>query len=130
MIPQNLNEESGGGLLIRDLLAVARWLTGNHTGTSSKYMLAVAICGQAIPQRFGDSTPQDEPDLQRCLALIELAPSVRNCFPVLRTASPVWAAFVDHWDEMAVLSEENDYAATTGRMNALRSSANTLLDHP
>jgi hypothetical protein len=107
-----------------DLLAVARWLCGNDTGVSSKYMAAVALAGKPIKSQWGDSTPQDAPDLGRCVRLIEKAPGVRDTFPALREASAVWAAFVDHWDELTVLWHHGGYHETTDRMNALRSSAN------
>ena len=124
MTPETAKETTEGGLSIRDLLAVAEWLMNGNTGVSSKYMLAVALGGKVLKSRWGDSTPSDEPDLGRCLMLIERAPSVRNCFPILRTASPVWAAYIDHWDELATIYEGHDYAVTTGRMRDLRSSAN------
>lgn len=115
------------GVASTDLLAVAEWMTGENTGVSSEYMLAVALCGQVLKSRWGDSTPSDSPDLGRCVTLIEKAPSVRNCFAVLRTASPVWAAYVDHWDELADLWHNGDYHLTTGRMKDLRASANKAL---
>jgi hypothetical protein len=105
------------------LLAVAEWLTGDDTGISSKYMASVAIAGKVTKSRIGDSTPSDAPDLGRCVRLLEKAPGVREAFPVLRTASPVWAAYVDHWDELTGLFHLGCYGATTARMVALRSSA-------
>ena len=107
-----------------DLLAVAEWLTGRDTGVSSKYMASVAIAGKVTKSYWLDVTPSDAPDLGRCVRLIEKAPTVRNCFPILRQASPVWAAYVDHWDELTTLWHQGDYHITTGRMRDLRSSAN------
>jgi hypothetical protein len=124
MTPRTVKETTEGGLLIRDLLAVADWMTNGNKGVSSEYLLAVALGGKVLKSRWGDSTPFDEPDLGRCLMLIERAPSVRNCFPILRTASPVWATYIDHWDELAELHSHFDYGATTARMRALRSLAN------
>ena len=115
---------SGAALPGHDLLAVAEWLTGRDTGVSSKYMASVAIAGKVTKSEWPDATPSDAPDLGRCVRLIEKAPTVRNCFPILRQASPVWAAYVDHWDELTTLWHQGDYHATTGRMRELRSSAN------
>jgi len=124
------NDSAGSGCSSHDLLAVGKWLTTGATGVSSTYMLAVALAGEVVPTKWGDSTPSDEPDLGRCLMLIELAPSVRNCFPILRNASPVWATYIDHWDELAELYAHFDYGATTARMRALRSSANVKAARP
>ena len=117
-------DSAAGTVASHDLLAVAEWLTTGSTGVSSKYMLAVALCGQVVKSKWGDSTPSDEPDLGRCVMLIQRVPSVRECFPVLREASPVWAAYIDHWDELTALYEQYDYGATTARMRELRRSAN------
>jgi hypothetical protein len=118
------NTGAAQSLTHSDLLAVAEWLTGDDTGVSSKYMASVAIAGSALKSRWGDSTPSDAPDLGRCVRLIEKAPTVRSCFPILRQASPVWAAYVDHWDELTTLWHQGDYHVTTDRMRDLRSSAN------
>ncbi len=127
MKPPQINQQNDGlPLSTSDLLAVGKWLTSGATGVSSTYMLAVALAGEVLPTKWGDSTPGDEPDLGRCLMLIERVPGVRNCFPILRTASPVWAAYIDHWDELAKIYEGHDYAVTTGRMRDLRSSANEI----
>lgn len=120
------DEARNGGLRSTDLLAVAEWLTGDDTGVSSKYMASVAIAGQVTKSRWFDATPGDAPDLGRCVRLIEKAPGVRDAFPVLRNASPVWAAYVDHWDELTALWHQGDYRVTTDRMHALRDSANAI----
>ncbi len=108
-----------------DLLAVAEWLTGEDTGISSKYMAAVAICGKVIKSRWIDPTPSDAPDLGRCVRLVEKCPAIRETFPVLRHASKVWAAHLDHWDELVALYKQGNYTRTTARMRELRASANT-----
>jgi hypothetical protein len=119
-------QEGGLPLSTSDLLAVAEWLTGRDTGVSSKYMASVAIAGKVTKSDWLDATPSDAPDLGRCVRLIEKAPTVRNCFQILRKASPVWAAYMDHWDELTTLWHQGDYHVTTGRMRDLRSSANQL----
>jgi hypothetical protein len=125
--PQNPDNTPEGGLSRIDLLTVAEWLTGRDTGVSSKYMASVAIAGKVTKSAWIDATPSDAPDLGRCVRLIEKAPTVRNCFPILREASPVWAAYVDHWEELTTLWHQGDYHVTTGRMRDLRSSANSKL---
>jgi hypothetical protein len=111
MKPPETHQQDGGlPLSTSDLLAVAEWLTGRDTGVSSKYMASVAISGKVTKSDWLDPTPSDAPDLGRCVRLIEKAPTVRNCFPILRQASSVW--------------HQGDYHITTGRMRDLRSSAN------
>jgi hypothetical protein len=131
MKPQETYKQDGGlPLSTSDLLAVAEWLTGRDIGVSSKYMASVAIAGKVTKSEWLDATPSDAPDLGRCVRLIEKAPTVRNCFPILRQASAVWAAYVDHWDELTTLWHQGDYHVTTGRMRDLRSSANVESIHP
>lgn len=107
-----------------DLLAVAEWLTGDDTGLSSKYMAAVAIGGKVTKSSWCDPTPSDAHDLGRCVRLVEKCPAIRETFPVLRQASKVWAAYLDHWDELVALYKQDDYAITTARMRELSASAN------
>lgn len=118
---KNTDNEHARSLRSTDWLAVAEWLVGSDTGISSTYMAAVAIGGGVLKR---DATPSDAPDLGRCVRLIEKAPSVRNAFPILRMASPVWETYVDHWDELTKLWHEDNYDVTTRRMNELRASAN------
>ena len=105
-----------------DLLAVAEWMTGPDTGTCAQYLLAVALCGQTLRSRWGDVAPSDSVDFGRCVNLIKKVPSVRDCFPVLRGASAVWAAHIDHWDELVALLAEGDHLAVTSRLKELKSA--------
>jgi len=77
--------------------ALAQWFIGNDTGNSSKYMAAVFLAGKRLD---GYSEPRDSHDLGRCIRLIEAVPEVKGCFPILRTVSPTWGTFIDHWDEL------------------------------
>jgi hypothetical protein len=129
-LPETHQQDGGLPLSTSDLLAVAVWLTGRDTGVSSKYMASVAIAGKVTKSEWLDATPSDAPDLGRCVRLIEKAPTVRNCFPILRQASAVWAAYVEHWDELTTLWHQGDYLVTTGRMRDLRSSANVKVHTP
>ena len=126
MKPPQINDQGTLPLSSSDMLAVAEWLTSGVTGVSSTYMLAVALAGEVTKSEWLDatSTPSDAPDLGRCVRLIEKAPTVRNCFPILRQASAVWASYIDNWDELTTLWRQGNHAVTTGRMRDLRSSAN------
>lgn len=109
-----------------DLSSIADWLVGYRAGVSSKYMAACAIAGKVIEATRDDSHPWDAADLGRCIRLVEKCPAVREAFPVLRQASSVWAAHVDHWDELVALYKQGNYANTTARMRELRQAAHVL----
>ena len=128
MKPPQINDQGGLPLSTIDLLAVAEFLASRDTGVSSQYMASVAIAGKVTKSEWLDATPSDASDLGRCVRLIEKAPTVRNCFPILRTASPAWASYIDHWDELTTLFRQGNHAVTTGRMRDIRSSANVRGD--
>lgn len=112
-----------------DLFAVAEWLLGDDTGISSKQIAATWIAGKVVKSKWhGAGTPGDAPDLGRCMRLLEKAPAVRDCFPMLRQTSPFWAALVDHWDELTELHTGTPspkwYVVVTDRMRELSASAN------
>lgn len=113
-----------------DLLAVAEWIVGGDTGSSSKYMLATALAGAAPKCRWGVEYPRDCSDLGRCIRLIQAAPSVRNALPILAEASPKWAVLAADWDALVALHDgtpETDYKrarVVSSRMQVLFDSAN------
>jgi hypothetical protein len=116
-----------------DLLAVAAWIVGDDTGSSSKYMLATALAGIAPPAKFGPSWPRDAADLGRCLRLIERAPSVASALPVLAECSPKWKALAEGWGELTKLFSETDdkdeyrWRVVTSAMDRMIRSANNEL---
>lgn len=117
---------SSPSLSSTDLRAIAEWLIGPNTGTSSKFMAATVIAalgGGGIADPMSGHTPRDAADLGRCIRLIERVPGVRSFLPVLRQASPVWRAYVDAWDELTALWHDGDYQITTFRMDQLRADA-------
>ncbi len=106
--------------------AIGEWLMSENTGVSSKYIASVYLSGKVLRSMWSDTTPSDSPDLGRCVRLIEQLPRVRDCFPVLREASPVWRIYVDHWDKLTALWNLNNYYDTTNKMRELRK----LASHP
>jgi hypothetical protein len=58
--------------------------------------------------------PLDPGDLRRCVLLLEAVPELRRRFGRLRRVSPLWARYVDHWDELVDLLAE-EAAEGTGR---------------
>lgn len=102
---------------------LGEWFISRDTGVSSEYMAAVHIEGRILPSLWGDSSPGDAPDLGRCVRLVEKVPAIKDSFPIIRQASPVWASYIDNWDELTELWHRNDYNLTTRLMNELRKAA-------
>ena len=125
------NSLAGSGCSSHDLLAVAGWLVGNDTGSSSKWLAATAIAGAIPESKYAPSYPRDASDLGRCIRLIESAPSVRNALPLLAAACEKWAALVGKWDVLTTIhnqTPENDsyrWRVVTSQMDLLFRPANS-----
>lgn len=136
---QNTNmkndSNAGSGCSSHDLLAVAGWLVGNDTGSSSKWLAATAIAGSVPESKYAPSYPRDASDLGRCIRLIEAAPSVRNAFPLLAAACGKWAVLIEKWDALTTIytqTPENEsyrWRVVTSQMDMLFRSANAA-GHP
>jgi hypothetical protein len=64
--------------------------------------------------KYSPHTPSDPDDFQRCERLLRRVPEFRERLNEMREASPIWAALVDHWDEIAALVEEEIPGVYTG----------------
>lgn len=130
------NSNAGSGCSSHDLLAVAGWIVGNDTGSSSQWLAATAIAGAIPESKYAPSYPRDAADLGRCIRLIAAAPSVRNAFPLLAAACEKWAALIGKWDALTVLhneTPENDsyrWRVVTSQMEMLFRSANVSDQRP
>lgn len=113
-----------------DLFAVAEWIVGGDTRSSSEYMMATALAGTAPKCKWGVQYPHDCADLGRCIRLVQKVPSVRSALPILAAASPQWAALAPEWDALVTLHDktaEADYKRArivSSRMRVLFASAN------
>lgn len=100
-------------------LAVANWARGRDTGLSSIALARVATGGTCTDWEH----PADGGDLGRCIRLLERAPAVRDHFSKVRKVGPMWAAVIDHWDELtSIYASElptNRFPKTYARMNEL-----------
>jgi hypothetical protein len=73
------------------------WVVGEDTGISSK-----AIWAKMMGTRRRDSChPWDPDDLGRCLRLLEAVPEWKPRLSEMADVSPIWAALVARWDEIA-----------------------------
>lgn len=108
----------------KDRIALAKWYVGNDTGISSKAMAAVYLAGTDVFDKGTDNTPRDAPDLGRCVRLVALCPDIiKVAFPILRTMHPVWAAYVDNWNDLVLIHSIGDHHKTTELMDKLREAA-------
>jgi hypothetical protein len=80
---------------------LGRWLMVGERGMSSEAIVMNLRPGLAVGRRRDKlAHPHDPDDLKRCLMLLEDVPELVPDFPRMREVSPVWAALVDHWDEL------------------------------
>jgi hypothetical protein len=79
------------------------WLARGERGISSNTMLEVITGRTATRQPFGMSHPYDPEDFRRCHLLLQAVPELREGFPKLAAHNAVWAALVEHWDELTAL---------------------------
>ena len=91
--------------------AALRWLRNRDTGTSSLVIYEVMTGHkQALP--VGHGHPWDPSDFGRCFRLLKLVPEWRNRLHEVAERFPSWSPFVERWDEMERLYEEE---APSGR---------------
>jgi hypothetical protein len=82
---------------MKDLSPLIDWLTARNTGTSSMNMARVHA---GLPMRPTNQPPGDINDFRRCADLLERVPEVRESLPAIAACSPVWARFVERWEEL------------------------------
>lgn len=80
-------------------LTITQWMVTGRVGNSSKFLAAVTLGLETEDRSW--TWPLDPDDLTRCQRLVELCPAVHRVgFPRAAASHPVWAALVDHWDEL------------------------------
>lgn len=87
--------------LVREELALADWLLGDDTGTSSKWMAHVLLGGP----KCEDDWPWDDDDFGRCSRLLSRFPAARTRLSEMttrgsRSSRKVWRGLVAQWDEL------------------------------
>ena len=79
--------------------AVIEWMANGEVGSSSEAMAFWLAFGK-MPRNDWHSYPHDPDDFDRCLKLLQRAPALRERLHMMRGVSAVWAAIVDHWNEI------------------------------
>lgn len=75
------------------------WLAGGERGVSSNSIVQ-HLTGIPAAGRHGMGHPYDPDDLDRCLKLLCKVPELAAEIDGMATASPEWAALIEHWDEI------------------------------
>ena len=83
----------------RNMPGLLEWLAGGQRGISSNSIVQ-HLTGIPATQGWGIDTPHDPADFDRCLQLLEAVPMLRLLMPRMATASPLWSALTEHWDEI------------------------------
>ena len=93
--------------------AVVEWIRNGQRGLSSE-----ALCKHFFgePADAGEHHPVDLADLNRCLVFLDAAFGTRTPVQIdsVRSISPHWSAYVDHWDELVSLFEKETQGAKGG----------------
>lgn len=96
-------------LSLEDYRALLAWALSGDTGMSSETMVA-RMTGMNSTRA---DRPHDLDDFGRCYRLLQRVPALRPLLPRMTEVSPVWAALVNHWEEI-----ETAYAAYVDVCNA------------
>lgn len=85
--------------------AAIQWLALGERGVSSEAIFAKLTGIPVRDYRWLNTHPHDPDDLYRCRKLLEAVPEFRARLSEMATVSPVWAALVEHWDELCTLMD-------------------------
>jgi hypothetical protein len=83
--------------------AITWHLHGEH-GISSQAIYDRLTYG-VTQDRWGSNYPHDPDDFRRCEVLLRRVPDFRERFSDMAGESPVWAALVSRWTEIATVFE-------------------------
>lgn len=83
------------------------WISYGERGLSSE-AIVYRLTGVHLSGRHwsGKDHPADPSDFRRCEILLREVPLARVVFSAMRDVSPTWARFVDAWDDLVALAEE------------------------
>lgn len=89
------------------LNAFREWVNHGERGLSSEAIVH-RLTGILLSGRYwsGKDHPADPSDFRRCERLLRQVPSARLLLPLMADVSPVWARFVEEWDSLVALGEE------------------------
>ena len=99
------------------------WACSDRVGMSSVFMARrlAPLAGLQFPgHRIPDEPahPYDPDDFGRCLGLLEAVPELREHVPKMAEHGKVWAAYVEHWDELETLYKEESIGENAPKLYA------------
>jgi len=83
-------------------MGLDRWSRSDDTGASSRRMAYVLMDGGFHRPAY----PLDPDDFGRCYRFLKAVPEAREKLSLMSNDSDVWKRYVEHWDEMERLWEE------------------------
>lgn len=84
---------------LQNLPGLLGWLANGRRGISSNSIVQ-HLTGIPALRDWHIDIPHDPDDLDRCLQLLDAVPLLRPLMPQMATASPLWAALIERWDEI------------------------------
>lgn len=95
----------------------SEWLAGPGTGVSS--LVICSVLHHGYPHRSPPvDVPHDPDDFVRCRRLFELFPEWRDRFEDVAERHPIWKPFVEHWDELEALYQEEKHLDVAPKLYA------------
>ena len=79
------------------------WIATCNTGVSSKTMWC-ALMG--VKRKINLSAPRDNGDFRRCYDMVEYGHVTLDELQIVKKQYPWFAPFVDNWEELSILFEE------------------------
>ena len=108
-------EFNRGSITASDGMGLKAWLASDDTGQSSRYMAYICAGGPLYSNYY----PHDVGDFGRCYRFLRAVPKARENLYRLKACGGVWASYVDHWEEMERLYEEEQPTGKAPKLYAL-----------
>lgn len=86
-----------------DKQRMIEWIATRNTGVSSKTMWC-ALMG--VKRKINLSTPRDNGDFRRCYDMVEYGHVTLDDLQIVKKQYPWFVPFVDNWEELSLLFEE------------------------
>ena len=86
-----------------DKQRMIEWIATCNTGVSSKTMWC-ALMG--VKRKINLSAPRDNGDFRRCYDMVEYGHITLDELQIVKKQYPWFAHFVDNWEELSILFEE------------------------
>jgi hypothetical protein len=96
------------------------WIINGETGISSRTMWAALNGGFPEPPRisFHSNIPHDPADFRRCKQFVEQCRIDKDQLQKIKKQIPWWGPFIDAWDELVALYEEERPSGKAPRLYA------------